>query len=221
MSKLSEMVGKKFGRLEVLSLEWDDSHRRTMALCACDCGNLKSARPDKIRSGAIRSCGCLQVELTIQRSTKHGLTGRCNHHPIYNSWRGMRERCESPRHKDYHNYGARGIVVCDRWMDLGSFAADMMPTWFDGATLERIDVNGNYEPGNCKWATWAEQGRNKRNNATIIYHGKPVLVLDAARMAGLSYNAFHHRLQHGWTPDEAIETPFGPRNIPKCKRVAA
>ena len=153
--------GQRYGRLVVLKLAGlEPSRRQRLYECACDCGNRTTVRASGLRGGT-QSCGCLtkeRVSAARKRATTHGLAGT----PTYRTWASMIGRCYDQRNASWKNYGARGVTVCDRWRaGILDFVADMglRP---EGLTLDRIDPCGNYEPGNCRWATWSEQNRNKR-----------------------------------------------------------
>ena len=163
--KKKNIAGSKIGRLFVLD-EFDpvvrnDGRTRVRWVCACDCGSITVALASSIGKGT-NSCGCLAVERIAEQGRKnkiHGLTDTRAHL----SWQAMINRCTKPKNNRFKHYGGRGIKVCERWMKFTNFFADMgqRPV---GLTLERKDVNGNYEPGNCKWATQLEQQRNRRNS---------------------------------------------------------
>lgn len=148
------MVGLKFGWLTVLELAGRNRFGGKLWRCRCDCGGTSVVKGDALRSGRIASC-CFMANV------KHGFTKVGNHHPLYRTWVQMRRRCNSPDHKSYKHYGARGIKVCERWQRFENFLADVgeRPK---GKTLDRIDNDGNYEPGNVRWATTKEQAANKR-----------------------------------------------------------
>ncbi len=119
----------------------------------------------------------------------------------------MRARCNRVRHPDFHWYGGRGIKVCKNWDSFQNFLLDMEPTYRSGLTLERKDVNGDYVPGNCKWATWKEQQRNKRNNHRLTALGKTCSVVEWSESTGIPYRAILSRINMGWTDHQALTTP--------------
>lgn len=181
------VAGSRFGKLTVIG----EASRRYHLLVRCDCGEQKTVYRYNLTSGHTTSCGCNQVQLR----PKHGMCG----HPIHHVWRNMRYRCAKPDHPEYKNYGARGIRVCDRWRtSFGAFLEDMGANWQPGLSIERIDNDGNYEPGNCRWATAAEQARNQRGNVVVDtpWWGRMCL-MDAAKRSGVPYPTLRHRYRGG------------------------
>ena len=151
------MYGLKFGRLTVVSRAHTNGH--IYWNCLCDCGNMAAVASNKLRGGRTISCGCA-------RKT-HGRSGRDK---VYRVWLSLRERCNNPRCKSYANYGGRGITVCAEWDSFEQFVLDMGPRP-EGYTIERIDNNGGYSAGNCRWATAHEQMQNTRNIRKITFMG--------------------------------------------------
>lgn len=149
-------AGVVYGRLTVI--EKDEDLQRASWLCKCECGKIKSIRQDHLRSGRTVSCGCHKVELSTKRLMTHGKSKT----RTYRIWRDMINRCHYENYPERHLYGGRGIIVCDRWrFSFDNFIADMGEAG-DGLSIDRINTNGNYEPGNCKWSTPKEQALNRR-----------------------------------------------------------
>lgn len=193
------VIGHRFGRLVIEAGPDDRGRGHRFWVCRCECGREKRAREDHLRSGATRSCGCLRTTALAERSTTHGGTGTTE----YNIWRAMRARCERPEHERYADYGGRGITVCERWQDFAAFLSDMgqRPP---GRSLDRKDVNGDYEPNNCRWATYTQQTRNKRSNRMIEHDGQTHCVAEWAEMTGIGESTIAWRLSRGWPAERAL-----------------
>lgn len=156
---VKDIAGQQFGKLTVI--ERDSSAYQGVAtwFCHCDCGGKLSVSGASLRKGNTKSCGCLSLEKTTKRFTKHGKAKS----PEHNAWRHMRSRCYNPNGRNYKNWGGRGITVCERWLEsFENFYADMGDRPTPKHSLDRINVNGNYEPSNCRWATTKEQRINQR-----------------------------------------------------------
>lgn len=199
--KLKDYSGFVFGRLLALSLverdyQWND-HKW---LFKCSCGNEYIGRIKSVRSGHTSSCGCLHSETVALRNEKHGLSKK---HPLaYRSWKDMRQRCGNKNNKDYKDYGGRGIVVCDEWNSFERFFSDMGERLL-GQSIDRIDVNGNYELSNCRWATNRQQQLNKRTNRKIIINGEEKTISEVSELSGVGRCTLTYRLENGYTVDKA------------------
>lgn len=168
------MVGQRFGRLVVLAVDSKDANYMVFWYCRCDCGNNKVIVGTRLRNGKTKSCGCLAREQAASRAKARNATTppRKTHglrrSPEYRAWQNMKKRCLSPNAVQYPYYGLRGISICAEWMRFESFYADMGPKPSRVHSLDRKDNDGNYEPGNCRWATKVEQATNRRARGTAL-----------------------------------------------------
>lgn len=164
MGKLIDLTGKQFNKLIVIKKDESGSFNRVAWVCKCDCGNITSIIGKDIKSGHSKSCGCNKIKAAInagKSNITHGMTKT----PEYNVWIHIIQRCYNTNNSNYHNYGGRGIIVCDRWKNsFEIFYKDMGPRLSDKHSLDRINNNGNYEPSNCRWTTMTEQNRNRNFN---------------------------------------------------------
>ncbi|WP_157140531.1 hypothetical protein [Achromobacter xylosoxidans] len=192
-----DLTGRKFGRWAAIGPK---SKRKW--LCRCECGAEKAVDVYSLLDGRSTSCGCLRAEQVTQRNTTHGQAGT----QTYRVWKRMIARCEVPSAAKFKNYGGRGIKVCERWHSYPAFLSDMgeRPP---GLSIDRIDVNGDYEPGNCRWATDQEQARNKRTTRLIAVDGADRCISEWSAISGVSPGMIGWRIAKGWPPKRAIFQP--------------
>lgn len=158
-ARLIDLTGKRFGQLTVLSRALDKRRGCPRWLCRCDCGRETTVAGSSLRDGVTHSCGCLAAQFVSMRAAKHRAVGT----PEYEAWHSIKQRCFNPNHKAWKNYGGRGITVCGKWADsFEVFFADVGPKPNPNATLDRIDNEGDYRPGNVRWASWQIQNRTQR-----------------------------------------------------------
>jgi len=204
------VVGHQYGRWTVLDDAPDrvrgDGGRVRYVLCRCYCGIIREVQLGLMRSGYSLSCGCATRQAVSRRQRTHGQKGT----PEYRAWINMNYRCHSvpPGGTGFDDYRGRGISVCERWRhSFEHFLADMGKRPSPQHSLDRIDVNGHYEPANCRWATVAEQNRNTRANWKITYNGETRCVSEWAALFGLNFFTLVKRLQNDWDFERAITTP--------------
>ncbi len=195
------LCGKRFGRLVVLEYAGEKKWK-----CQCDCGETTIVSGNALNSGSTKSCGCLRIE-TAKRAkyVKHGKSNS----PTFIRWRSMKSRCYYPKNVGYPNYGGRGIKVCDRWLGehgFENFLADMGEAPSREYSLDRIDVNGDYTPENCRWATWKEQSNNKRNSRLITHNGRSLTIPQWCDELGFNVNVAYNRYWHGYKTYEELFT---------------
>jgi hypothetical protein len=211
-----ELAGQKFGRLLVLHLVEDACKRRPVWRCHCDCGKEIEVMGIDLATGNTQSCGCLQRERSSNAHLRHGHGGRrsggkrSRPSRAYQIWQSMRKRCQNPKTHRFEVYGGRGIQVCDKWnSSFEAFLADMGEPP-EGHSIDRIDGNGHYEPGNCRWATDTEQARNRRTNALVDLEDGygPATCAEQCERTGIPRSVISNRLRYGWSYDEAFFTPI-------------
>ena len=197
-----DLTGQRFGKLVVISEEEKRGEAR-MWKCKCDCGNDVVVMQRHLSSGHTKSCGCLRREAKI----KHGE----NRTRLYRVWEQIRSRIYNPNCKHYKHYGGRGITMCDEWQDYSNFREWALATGYNvnakhgECTIERIDVNGNYEPSNCCWVTQAQQMLNTRRSRVIEYNGLKMTVKEWADYLNMPYGRLTSRLNKlGWSIEDAL-----------------
>lgn len=192
-----DLSGQKFGLLTVVAFSHVDELRRAIWVCACECGGQTKLAASILRSGHTRSCGCMLAKRLALGTLRHGKSKS----PIWATWIRMHQRCYAPSTQRFKNYGGRGITVCEPWHTFENFYADMgdVPA---GMTLERMDVDGHYEPGNCEWVSADAQYSNTTRTVRVVFHGVeiPFRVLVAA--SGIKYETAYARLRTlQWSPE--------------------
>lgn len=215
MAKIKNKIGMKFGKLTVVSLDGRKS-KRTYWVCRCDCGEVTTARGDKLITGQRISCGCALTEKkksgTGGRRPIHGMTNT----RFYAIWKSMKQRCLNVNNKDYARYGGRGIRICDEWMTFENFKNDMLMSYEEhlklhgekDTSIDRINTSGDYTRNNSRWATQLVQQQNRTNNKTIHFKGKDYIVSDLARIFNLKPATLFNRLNCGWNLDKSLHTPI-------------
>lgn len=205
--KVIDLKGKKFGRLTIIDFA-EIRYRRAFWLCECVCGNVKIVDGIRLRSGKTRSCGCLRREMSAERGRRLNTIHGGSYTSEYRIWISMRSRCLDETHTSYHNYGGRGIKVCDRWREsFVSFLEDMGPRPSLQHSIDRIDNDGDYTPKNCRWATMKEQRRNSRQNRFIIAFGERRTLIEWSECYGIGPRTISRRLEFGWPTEDAIARP--------------
>ena len=193
MARLEDLSAVKFGRL--IAVRYEDGGW----LCRCDCGGTAHCLAANLKKGNSTSCGCKRRETNV----KHGRSDT----PLYQVWLAMRQRCQLSSFQGFHNYGGRGIKVCERWEDFGNFLADMGERP-EGTQVDRWpDKDGDYTPENCRWATPKQNMRNTRTNRLIEWRGETLPLAAWAERLGINERTFTNRLNRGWPLDRAMTEP--------------
>lgn len=210
MCKLIDMTGQRFGRYTVLERNGVGAHGMAAWLCECDCGVRKTVVGNNLRQGNVVSCGCYQKEVATRNGVatkKHGEART----PTYKTWIAMKARCFNPSDHAYGQYGGRGITVCERWTNSYELFLEDMGRRPRGTSIERIDVNGNYEPQNCVWATPKQQTRNRRCTIKVVYQGEEMPLIQAAEQSGIPYQVLRERKQRLKWPDDRLFASYTKR----------
>lgn len=197
-----DMVGQRYGRLQVLAdAPSESTPQARRVLARCDCGTERILNARSVRRGNTQSCGCLQPA----RATSHGLDA----HPLCAVWRAMRGRCYHRSQRSYRYYGARGIRVCDQWRHSPEQFIEWAEQhgWQPGLQIDRIDVDGDYSPENCRFVTARENTNNTRANRVITVDGVAFTLAEAARKYGIPYATLQQRITRlGWAPERAVQS---------------
>lgn len=194
-------TGNRYGKLTVLSYE--TTNDKAFWKCRCDCGNITIVAGDKLRSGRTTSCGCVQQEHRKKGFHKsHGMTDT----RLYYEWCNMKSRCNYPKNIMYKSYGGRGVKVCEEWDKFENFMDWALSHGYaDNLTIERKDVNGNYEPNNCEWIPLKEQYLNRTDSRLITAFGKTQTIKEWADETGIKYDTIQARIKYyGWSGEDAV-----------------
>lgn len=207
---MKDLTGKRFGRLVVVKrIGTNQKNRQYIWLCKCDCGNYKETVTSYLTSGDTSSCGCYRKESELRNLSRfwgkpktHGLSKT----RIYTIWADMKDRCYNKNNSYYKHYGLRGIKVCDEWKnsfeEFNKWAKENNYT--DKLTIDRIDVNGNYEPNNCRWATAKEQANNRRNSKKITLFGETKTAYEFEKIYGIKAYLLYSRYKKGYSDKDII-----------------
>ena len=194
----ADLTGRRFGRLVALRRVESDSGGRTVWECRCDCGTIKRIRAASLTQGLTKSCGCL----------RHGKSKT----RLYHIWAHMIQRCEDPKSNRFHLYGGRGVSVCKEWREdfMNFYSWAVQNGYTDTLSIDRIDVNGNYEPGNCRWATAKKQSNNLSVNRKITFNKVTKTLSEWAAITGIDRRTIAARLDlQGWTVEQALTVQPG------------
>ena len=204
-----DLTNKRFGRLTVIKYVETDKNRRKLWLCECDCGNKKIVPTTYLTRGDTTSCGCYRKECELRnlsnfwgKTKTHGLSKT----RIYQIWADMKDRCNNKNNQFYKNYGKRGIKVCEDWLTnfMNFYNWAINNGYTSKLTIDRIDVNGNYEPNNCRWATWKEQANNKRVTRKIVIYEEKKSAYEFEKQYGIKAHVLIDRYDKGYRDDKLI-----------------
>lgn len=191
-------VGRIFGRLTVLSYA---GNKKWLCRCSCPLKTEKAIHRYSLMTGRTKSCGCINKETIRKGPVTHGMSGSKE----YTVWVNMRERCYNKNNDHYYAYGERGISVCDRWLNsFENFIEDMKICPPDKFSIDRIDVTGNYEPDNCRWATKEEQANNKNNNHYLTLNSKTQSISNWSKETGIEPGTILARILRGWSVEDTL-----------------
>jgi hypothetical protein len=202
----NDLTGKQFGRLLVVKRA-ENKKNRTAYWCRCECGKDCVVTGIDLTGGRTKSCGCLKKEIASKiggKNAKH----KMHDTRLYRIWISMRQRCNDKNARNYHNYGGRGVKVSAEWDDFMNFYDwAMTHEYNDSLTIDRIDVNGNYEPTNCRWANDSTQHNNRRDNIFLDFQGRRMTIAEWAKEINVPYPTLRGRISRGWSVEKALTTP--------------
>ena len=200
------IVGKRYNKLTVIRKTSEKSHNSYLWECKCDCGNITLVKKWNITSGNTKSCGCLKLN-SVKKMNRINTTHGMSRSKLYRVWESMKRRCDNSKTERYASYGGRGITYCKEWSKFENFYGWAKANGYEeGLSLDRIDVNGNYEPSNCRWIPLKKQAYNKTNSRKVSYNNKELTIAELANKTGKPYHLIYQRIiKLGWDVEEAIK----------------
>lgn len=203
MGRVIDLTGQRFGRLTVFERDCLTVKSSAYWICICDCGEYVSVNSQSLRRGKTCSCGCFHKEMQNTYGMRHGKSNT----RLYGIWHGMKDRCYNSNNPRYSHYGGKGVAVCDEWKnDFQAFYDWAMANGYsDDLSIDRIDVNGNYEPSNCRWADKKTQANNTSKNHIVTAFGETKTLAQWAETTGINAITINTRLRNGWSPEEALK----------------
>lgn len=206
MGNLIDLTGQRFGRLLVIGRAENTQGRKTKWICQCDCGKRAAVETANLKSGRQKSCGCLRNEKSLIRIANYNKEHQSSRQKrIYKIWLSMRNRCYRKNHMAYPWYGGRGIRICEDWTNYETFERwALLSGYGPGLTIDRIDVNGDYTPENCRWVTRKDQAYNRRDNHRLTFQGETLTITEWANRIGCTPTCIYYRLSAGWTLEEML-----------------
>lgn len=207
LSPKADLTGQRFGMVTVTGFAGRDRNGKPVFDCVCDCGKTCQIRGSSLIEGDTKSCGCYRAIKSREIHVTHGDCGKLSqYNHLYLIWKHMLNRCYSPDGDGYNLYGGRGVTVCDEWHDWGHFKEWAIRSgWKEGLSIDRIDVNGNYFPDNCRWTDMRGQSNNKRNNLLLSYMGATKTVAEWSRVTGIPYQRVWKGFHEGKSPEEIFK----------------
>ncbi len=206
MKLSTNLIGKKFGRLDVIERAGSDKWGTPYWLCRCNCKDRSKVivRSNSLKNGNTQSCGCFNKEII----TKHGHNSKNGKSKVYETWAQIIQRCNNPKNKRYKDYGGREINVCQQWLRFENFLEDMGDPPTENHSIDRINNNKGYYKENCRWITPKEQARNRRDNLFIQHNGKTKLLIELCEKYSIPYRTVWDRIyKNNWSVDKALITP--------------
>ncbi len=212
-----DRTGEKYGRLTVIQYLYTDKRRKAVWLCECECGNYIEVTSEKLATGNTKSCGCLHRDTSREKAIKlialHTRYKDHNEKRIAQTFNQMKHRCYNKKCKAYKNYGERGIKICEEWLnDFYLFYKWSIENGYkEELSIDRIDVNGNYEPSNCRWITNIQQQNNKRNNKYIEFNGEKHTYAEWGRILNIPAATISDRVKRGYTVEKILNNNYQKR----------